>query len=131
MTMNPPEFEPPRRSWPAKFHAAGRALTAALWSQSSFHVHAVATLLVLAAAALLQMGRLEWCLLLLCITTVLAAEMFNTAIEILARAVDREFNSYLARALDTSSGAVLMMALGAVLVGAVLFLHRAAVLLGG
>ena len=96
MSTDIPKFEPPRRRWPAKFRAAGRAMAAALRSQSSFHVHAVATLLVLAAAALLQMGRLQWCLLLLCITSVLAAEMFNTALEILAKAVDREFNAYLA-----------------------------------
>lgn len=128
--MSGPEFVPPRRSWPRKFRAAGRAMAAALRSQSSFHVHLVVAALVVLAASLMRVDRLEWCLLALCITTVLAAEMFNTAIEILARAVDREFNPYLAQALDTSSGAVLMTALGAVAVGALVFLHRAAVLLG-
>ena len=43
------------------------------------------------------------------------------ALEQLARQVDRRFNPDLGRALDVASGAVLCMAIGAVVVGLVVF----------
>jgi diacylglycerol kinase len=128
--MSEAKFEPPQRSWPAKFRAAGSAMAAALRSQTSFHVHGVMALAVVTAAALLQVSQWEWCVLILCIAIVAAAEMFNTALEILAKAVDHNFNPHLAQALDTSSGAVLLAAIGAATVGAIVFLRRAVLLLG-
>ena len=128
--MSEPLFERPYRSWPAKLRAAAAAIAHAVRSQSSFHVHGMFAGAVIVAACVLRIGRLEWCLLLLCITLVLAAEMFNTALEILAKAVDKRFNPHIAQALDTASGGVLMTAIGAVVVGAIVLLHRAAVLTG-
>ena len=66
----------------------------------------------------------EWCLLILCIATVLTAEMFNTAIEHLARAITPDRHDELRDALDTSSGAVLLASLGAATVGTWIFAAR-------
>ena len=52
-------------------------------------VSALPALLLVLAAALLRIDRTQWCVLVLCITIVLTAEMFNSALEHLARAVDR------------------------------------------
>jgi diacylglycerol kinase len=53
----------------------------------------------------------------MCVTVVLTAEMFNTAIEHLARAVTREEHPEVHDALDIASGAVLVAAIGASCVG--------------
>jgi diacylglycerol kinase len=118
------------RSWRQKFKDALRGTRRAVRRESSFFVHLFAACAVLAAALALGATLAEWCLLVLCICGVLTAEMFNTAFETLAKAVDREYNPHLRDALDMGSGAVLLAALGASAVGAIIFIHRLASLLG-
>ena len=68
--------------------------------------------------------------MVLCITIVLAAEMFNSALEHLARAVDRSENRHLGSALDIGSAAVLTAAMGASVVGSLVFVSRATAWIG-
>jgi diacylglycerol kinase (ATP) len=93
-------------------------------------VHLAVASAVLAAAAGLRMDALQWCVVLLCIAGVLAAEMFNTALESLARAITTAENPHVRDALDIAAAAVLIAALGSVAVGLALFGARAAQMLG-
>ena len=92
--------------------------------QVSFFVHFFAAAAVVAAALVLQVSLVEWCILVACISAVLTTEMANTALEHLARAVDERPNPHLRNALDIGSGAVLVAAIGAVVIGAIIFLNR-------
>jgi diacylglycerol kinase len=121
----------PTRGWIEKFADAFRGIKVGLRGQISFCVHLFFTAVVILAGMVLKMELLEWCLLALCITTVLAAEMFNTALESMARAISDEVRPELGNALDIGSAGVLLSALGAVVVGSTIFLHRLAVLLLG
>ncbi len=85
---------------------------------------------VVVAAAVLRTSVEEWCLLVLCIAGVLAAELFNTAIERLARAVTREHHPDLRDALDIASAGVLLAASGAAVVGVLVLGAEWAALLG-
>jgi diacylglycerol kinase len=123
------DFQPTNRSWSAKFRDAFRGIAAGVRGQSSFRVHLVFAALVAAAGVVLRISRIEWRLVLLCITAVLAAELFNSALERMAKAIDRRRNPELGAALDIASGAVLVTALGAAAVGADIFLYRLGVLL--
>ena len=67
--------------------------------QSSFQVHLGVTVVVIIAAALLRCTLWEWCILLLCIGGVLTAEMINSAMEYLAKAIDEKYNPHLGDAL--------------------------------
>jgi len=118
------------RSWKQKFADAFRGLREGVRAGSSFLAHFFIAAAVLLAAAALRMDALQWSVLLLCITGVLAAEMFNSALESMARAITAEENPHIRDALDIASGAVLTAALGSVAVGLVLFGHRANQLLG-
>jgi diacylglycerol kinase len=118
------------RSWPEKFRDAFRGLWLAVRSERSFAVHLPMAAAVAIMAALLRVSLAEACLLGLCVTIVLAAEVFNTALEQLARAIDRERNEHIAAALDLASGAVLVAALGAAGVGAAIFAYRGGVFAG-
>ena len=117
------------RSWRAKFRDAFRGLWLAIRSERSFAVHLPMAAAVATLAIVLRVSLVEACLLGLCVTLVLAAEAFNTAVERLARAVDREPNEQLAAALDIASGAVLLAALGAAGVGGAVFVIRLGLLL--
>jgi diacylglycerol kinase len=110
------------RSWPEKFRDAFRGLKEGVRGQSSFFVHFFAAAAVIMTAAVLRIEKpTEWCLLLLCITIVLAAEMFNSALESLAKAVTDEPDPHVGRALNIGSAAVLIAAIGAATVGTIIF----------
>jgi diacylglycerol kinase len=119
------------RSWFNKFRSAFRGLWLAVRSERSFVVHLPMAAAVAIAAAALQVSLVEACLLLLAATLVLAAEVFNTAIEFLAREITRDQRPGIAAALDLASGAVLLASMGAAAVGSAIFLHRLGVLLAG
>jgi len=115
------------RTWAAKFADAFRGLFRALRSQSSFGVHLPMALLVVAAAAILQATAVEWGVLLLAIGIVLVAEMFNTALESLAKAVQTGPHPRVRDALDIASGAVLLASLLAAAIGLTVLGHRAGI----
>jgi diacylglycerol kinase len=112
------------RSWREKFRCALRGLNLGMRGQSSFFVHFFMTFAVIAAAAVLQVSRPDWFLLILCITGVLTAEMFNGALEAMARAITRDENHHVGAALDIGSAAVLVAAIGAALVGSLIFYEQ-------
>jgi len=109
------------RSWPEKFRNAFHGLKEGIRGQSSFFVHFFAAAVVIMTAAILRMKLTEWCLLLLCITIVLAAEMFNSALESLAKAVTDRLDPHVGRALNIGSAAVLIASIGASIVGTIIF----------
>lgn len=118
-----------KRSWSRKFGDAFRGIKRAARGQSSFFVHLFAAVAVVTTGVALQVDGNEWRALVLCITVVFVAETFNTALETLAKAVDREENPQLRDALDMSSGAVLLAAIGAAAVGLMVFAHRLSAML--
>lgn len=109
----------PRRSgsWLRKFGNACRGIKIAVRAEVSFFVHLFVTAIVLVTGLQLGISRLEWCLLVLSIAGVITAELCNTAIERLARAITRTEHPEIRDALDMASGAVLAASLGAAVVG--------------
>jgi diacylglycerol kinase len=117
------------RPWRDKFRDAFRGLALAIRSERSFLVHLPMAAAVLVVGIILRVNLVEACILGLCVTVVLAAETFNTALEQLAKEITRERNPGIAAALDMASGAVLITAIGAAAVGAAIFLNRLGALL--
>lgn len=116
-----PSARPPSRTWSRKFADSFRGLRRAVRTQSSFAVHLVAAASVVAAGALCRVSAGEWCLLSLAIGLVLMTEIFNTAIESLARAPGSRRHPRFRDALDMASAAVLVAAITAVVVGVIVF----------
>ena len=129
--MDSSPHEPKPRTWYEKFRDAFRGIRTGMRGQSSFQVHIVVAVTVLIAAALLRCRLWEWCILLLCIGGVLTAEMINSAMEYLAKAIDENHNPHLGDAFDTGSAAVLFASLAAAAVGAIILLSRIITLLNG
>lgn len=114
------------RGWVVKFADAFRGLWVAVRDDSSVRVHWPVAGAVIGTAAWLDVTCVEWCLLVLSIAAVLTAEMLNSAIESVARAVTREQDAHIGRGLDIAAGAVLLMSIGAATVGLIVFLPRLA-----
>lgn len=117
------------RTWTGKFADAFRGVRLAV-QESSFKVHMLMAAAVIICGIIFRVERIEWCILLVCIGMVMAAEVFNSAIESLSKAVDRNHNPDIGRALDQASGAVLICSLAAAAAGATIFIYRLVVLLG-
>jgi diacylglycerol kinase (ATP) len=88
-----------------------------LRTQRNAWIHALITLAVIALAFWLPLSRHDWAVLILIITAVWMAELMNTALETLVNLVSPDYHPLAKIAKDVGSGAVLLGALGAVLIG--------------
>lgn len=110
----------------AGFVHAGRGLALAAHGRN-FRVELIAACLVLLAGWQLEVGAVEWALLVLCIFWVLGMEALNSALETLADRVSRERDPLIGQAKDLAAAGVLLSAIGAAIVGLIVFLpHLAA-----
>jgi diacylglycerol kinase (ATP) len=105
----------------ASFGHAFRGVAVALRSEVHLQFHAVATVLVLGLGGYFQLSLTEWALVALAIASVWAAELFNTAIEALTNLASPGYHPLAGKAKDVAAGAVLLAALGAVVVGGLVF----------
>jgi diacylglycerol kinase len=103
------------------FRHAGRGIAWALSSQANLRVHLLIAALVLVAAVLFRFSAIEFVALALCFAIVIAAELFNTALEVLIDYAWPEHHSMIGRAKDVAAAAVLVTAVGAAVVGVILF----------
>jgi diacylglycerol kinase (ATP) len=90
-------------------------------SEHNAWIHAAATLAVLVLAAILGVDRGDWLWLILAIGWVWMAEAFNTAIERLADQVSLERSEGIRIVKDLAAAGVLISALGASVIGTVVF----------
>jgi diacylglycerol kinase len=90
-------------------------------TQFNARVHLLAAALVCATGVVVDLSRAEWVGVVVAITLVLSAEAFNTALEQLADAVHPELHPGVGRAKDVAAAAVLITALGAAVIGLLVF----------
>jgi diacylglycerol kinase len=124
-----------RPAWRQRLIQAERGLAWGLRADSVFFVHFFGIALVISAGLAFGLVLWQWVAIVLALTVVLSAEMFQQALKLLAglsSAVDDEGNSpsVAARALSIGTAAVLVACLGSTLVLALIFIHRACELFG-
>ena len=107
----------------ARVRCAWWGLRYGLRSEHSLKLQATIFALVLAVLLILRPEPLWWALVLLASAGVLAAELFNTALEHLIDHLHPEIHSQIRIVKDCAAAAVLVMTLGAVSVGAALAVH--------
>ena len=93
----------------------------------SFHLIAtvvtvIATAVVVIAGFVLGITRMEWMIIILCIGVVIAAELFNTAIEKLVDLVSPQQHPVAGQVKDIAAGAVLVCAATAAIIGLIVFI---------
>lgn len=103
------------------FGHAWRGVLLMLNTQHNAWLHALATVLVVIAGGVCSLTRIEWCLVVLAVAIVWTAEALNTALEFLADASVPQFHPTVGRAKDAAAGGVLLCAVGAAVVGVVVF----------
>ena len=81
-------------------------------------------LFVVAGGLFFQATTVEWCILVIMISLVLAMEVMNTAVEKLVDFVSPQYHKQAGIIKDLSAGAVLIIAFAAIIVGIIIFLPK-------
>ena len=109
------------------FVYALNGIRAAVQEERNFRFHLCAAVYAYAAAFLAGLDAMGYALLALCVFSVMAMELMNSAIE---RAVDKPDTEHwwsAGAAKDMAAGAVLITAVGAIFVGVCLFANEKAI----
>jgi diacylglycerol kinase (ATP) len=94
----------------------------AITIKSKIWIALISAVGALALAWLLGLSALAFALIVFISASVIAAEMFNTALEALEDIVSPEYREAVRRSKDLAAGAVLVLSLGAAGVGLLVFL---------
>ena len=111
----------------ARLTSIGHALEGVrlmLRTQHNAWLHLTATVVVVAAGLILGLTSEAWLALILAIVIVWVAEALNTAFELLCDVASPDFHPVVKAAKDVAAGAVLLSAIGAAIVGTIVFLPR-------
>ncbi len=109
------------------FYNFGLALFAikrAFFSEQSFRFQILGAVFIIALAFLLPLKTIEWAILILTIGAVLGFELLNSQMEKILDIVQPKNDPLVKKIKDFSSAAVLIVAIGSVLVGLIIFLPR-------
>lgn len=112
----------------ASFGYAFEGIFEVIKSQANFKIHFLAATLAIFAGCYFSISSVEWCLIIGSITAVLSAETFNTAIEHLTNLVSPEYHILAKKTKDAAAGAVLLVAIGAGIIGMLVFFPKMLVL---
>lgn len=113
------------------FKYAWQGLSALVKYEHNARIHLVAAVLAVIAGCVFSISAWEWCAIVMCIVGVISAEALNSAVEALADKVCREHDPLIGRAKDFGAAAVTLLAVGAVIVGCVIFIPKFISLLNG
>jgi len=108
------------------FNYAFEGIIHVLRTQRNMRIHAAVAVLVLVVAVVADVSKLELGALLISISFVLIAEMFNSALEGAIDVATSSFDPMAKLAKDTAAGAVLIAAINAVAVGYLVFSGKSA-----
>ena len=106
------------------FKHAFRGIAVIFRTQHNAWVHAVVGGVVVFLGFWLHISHAEWGLIILSIASVLAAEGFNTALEIDIDLTSPDEHPYARDTKDVAAGAVLLTVIGAICVGLVVFVPK-------
>ena len=99
------------------FGYAWQGILSCVGKEQNLSFHLIATVIVIIAGFVLGITHTEWTVIILCISIVIAAELFNTAIEKLVDLV-----SPAGQVKDIAAGAVLVCAVAAAIIGLIIFI---------
>ena len=103
------------------FGFAIRGFVGAVCDEGHLRFHLVAAVYVLVFSLFYHFSAVQTAVLVVLIALVIAAELFNTAIEKACDAITKEQNEHIKRAKDISAGAVLVLSVAAVIVAVIFF----------
>ncbi len=106
------------------FKYAFRGLVQLFKNEANAKIHFLAAVLTIILGLLISLSNWEWIVVVICIVLVFMAEAFNTALEELTNLISPEFHPLAGKAKDLAAGGVLIIAIGALICGTLIFLPK-------
>lgn len=103
------------------FKFAFRGVLSGIKNEMNFRIHTVAAITVIIFSCIYGVDSAKAALLTLTICLVMVAELINTAVEAMVDIISPEKTSFAKIAKDSSAGAVLVLAIGAVIIAFLTF----------
>jgi diacylglycerol kinase len=114
-------FQTSMKKFIQSFLYAIKGISVSMKEQRSLKIQMFVAVITLGAGFYFRISDIEWCIVLLSIGLVIGFEMINTAIENLVNLVTTERKPLAGKVKDIAAGAVLVVAIMAVIVGLVIF----------
>lgn len=106
------------------FKYAFNGIFSAFKTERNMKIHVGVTILVIMAGIIFKLALWEWIVCIGCIAIVIGGELFNTAIEIAVNLAMPDKNEFAKLSKDISAGGVLIFAIGATIIGVLIFLPK-------
>lgn len=106
------------------FKYAIQGILTSFKTERNMKIHISIMILVIIAGILFEINKYEWIICVICFAIVIGGELFNTAIETVVDMVMPYKNEKAKLAKDVSAGAVLVLAMGAAIVGFIIFMPK-------
>lgn len=106
------------------FGYAFKGMNMVVGTQQNFRIHIIISCMVVMAGIFVKLTSVEWCIIVLTISMVLAMETLNTAVEKLVDHISPGFHKQAGMVKDIAAAAVLLTAIAAAITGLIIFLPR-------
>ena len=106
------------------FKYAIEGIISSFKTEQNMKIHIFIMILVIILGMVLKLSALEWIILTIVIALVISAELFNTTIETAVDMITKEKNEKAKLAKDVAAGAVLVLAIGSVIIGLIIFIPK-------
>lgn len=116
-----PQYKNEFEKFVGSFRFAGSGLWYAFRTQRNMRVHVGAAILALLLGLALRLSTLEFAIIFVAITGVFITEMFNTVIELCVDLASPGYHPLAKIAKDVAAGAVLLMAILAVVIALLVY----------
>jgi diacylglycerol kinase len=120
----------PKQSLLRSFGCAFVGIATVIGKERNIKIQLGIALLAVLIGIFLALTPLEWCVVVILIALVLAAEMINSALEGVIDIICPKLDERARQVKDAAAGAVLLLALSAVICAAIIYFQAAARLLG-
>ena len=132
-------FEPPdeidagahrRPPWRQRLVEAERGIAQGVRSDSTFFVHFFLGSVVIATGFVLGISSVQWAIVVMALTMVLSAEMFNQVLKAIVHTFGHQFAKPLMKAMRIATAAVFVAMLGTLAAILIVFCERLLVIFG-
>ena len=106
------------------FKYAIEGIVSSFKTERNMKIHIFIMILVIIAGIILKISALDWIILVIMIALVISAELFNTTFETVVDMITKERNEKAKLAKDIAAGAVLVLAIGSIIVGLIIFIPK-------
>ena len=106
------------------FKYAIEGIVSSFKTERNMKIHIFIMILVIIAGIILKISALDWIILVIMFALVISAELFNTTFETVVDMITKERNEKAKLANDIAAGAVLVLAIGSIIVGLIIFIPK-------